>query len=129
MHFRIHNEGWVYLVSSIILTIITIPFFPLIGFLLFIISFFFFYFFRDPVRSIPNEEVVVSPADGEIVYIGESNLPKEININEKYLKISIFLDIFNVHVNRLPISGNVKTIKYVPANELVASVSSCLYFP
>lgn len=122
MHFRIHNEGWVYLVTSIIISIMTLPFFPIIGVLFLIISFCFFYFFRDPIRIIPNENVIVSPADGEIVFIGESDLPNELNTNGKYLKISIFLDLFNVHVNRLPVSGIIKEIKYVPGKFFRANI-------
>ena len=122
MHFRIHNEGWVYLVTSIIISIITLPFFPIIGVLFLIISFCFFYFFRDPIRIIPNENVIVSPADGEVVFIGESDLPNELNINGKYLKISIFLDLFNVHVNRIPVSGIIKEIIYVSGKFFRANI-------
>lgn len=122
MYFRIHNEGWVYLVVSVILTIITFPFFPIIGLFFLIISFCFFYFFRDPIRIIPNENVIVSPADGKIVFLGESNLPEECGIKGKFLKISIFLDIFNVHVNRMPMSGTVKDIKYISGKFFRANV-------
>ena len=122
MYFRIHNEGWVYLVVSVILTIIIFPFFPIVGLFLLIISFCFFYFFRDPIRIIPNENVIVSPADGKIVFLGESNLPEECGIKGKFLKISIFLDIFNVHVNRIPISGTVKDIKYIAGKFFRANV-------
>ena len=122
MYFRIHNEGWVYLVVSVILTIITFPFFPIVALFLLIISFCFFYFFRDPIRIIPNENVIVSPADGKIVFLGESNLPEECGIKGKFLKISIFLDIFNVHVNRMPISGIVKDIKYISGKFFKANV-------
>tara|TARA_B100000953_G_scaffold60741_1_gene48287 strand:+ start:3271 stop:3939 length:669 start_codon:yes stop_codon:yes gene_type:complete len=122
MHFRIHNEGWVYLVVSVIVTIIAFPFFPIIGLFLLFISFCFFYFFRDPIRIIPNENVIISPADGKIVFLGESNLPEECCIRGKFLKISIFLDVFNVHVNRLPMSGTVKDIKYVPGKFFRANV-------
>ena len=122
MYFRIHSEGWVYLVVSVILTIITFPFFPIVALFLLIISFCFFYFFRDPIRIIPNENVIVSPADGKIVFLGESNLPEECGIKGKFLKISIFLDIFNVHVNRMPISGIVKDIKYISGKFFRANV-------
>ena len=114
MHLKIHNEGWVYLISSIILTIITFPFFPIIGILLFLLSFGFFYFFRDPIRSVPTDKVIISPADGQIVSISESLPPKECNVTGEYNKISIFLSIFNVHVNRIPISGYVTKINYIP---------------
>ncbi len=122
MNFRIHNEGWVYLAVSVILTIITFPFFPIVGFFFLVISFCFFYFFCYPFRIIPNENVIVSPADGEIVFLGESNLPEEYGIKGKFLKISIFLDVFNVHVNRIPISGTIKDIKYVPGKFFRANV-------
>jgi len=122
MTIKIHNEGWIYFLSSTILTIICFPFFPIIGFLLLFVSFCIFYFFRDPIRTIPDVNVVVSPADGEIVFIGESDLPEECGIKEKFIKISIFLDIFNVHVNRLPISGNIKAIKYIPGKFFRANV-------
>ena len=105
MKLKIHNEGWVFLVSSIILTIIVTPFFNLLGILLAIISVLIFYFFRDPIRAIPNADVVVSPADGQVVYIGESELPEETMLSGKSLKISIFLDLYNVHVNRIPVSA------------------------
>ena len=122
MNLKIHNEGWVYLIASIILTIITFPFFPIIGILLLIISFCFFYFFRDPIRIIPQENVIVSPADGKIVFIGESDLPEECDIKGKYLKVSIFLDLYNVHVNRIPISGIIKKIIYVPGKFYRANI-------
>lgn len=122
MYFKIHNEGWVFLVSCAVLTIIIFPFFPIVGFLLLIITFIVFYFFRDPIRSIPNEDVIISPADGQIVSIEESELPEEINLKGNYLKISIFLDVFNVHVNRIPISGVVKEIHYIPGKFFRANV-------
>ncbi len=122
MHFRIHNEGWTYFVVSIILTIVIFPFFPIVGLFLLIISFYFYYFFRDPIRIIPHENVIVSPADGKIVFLGESNIPEECGIKGKFLKISIFLDIFNVHINRIPISGTVKDIKYIAGKFFRANV-------
>ena len=113
IQFKINSEGWVYVITSFILTIIFFPFFPIIGFLFIIISLFIVYFFRDPRRIIPVDDMIVSPADGLITYIGESNSPKESGINKKLLKISIFLNIFNVHVNRVPTYGNVKKIIYI----------------
>ena len=125
MHLRIHNEGWIYIsISSIItfLTFLLFPTFQILGFFLLIITFLIIYFFRDPVRVIPNEDVIISPADGEIVFIGESNLPKECKIEGKFYKISIFLDVFNVHVNRNPISGIIKNIIYIPGKFFRANV-------
>ena len=123
MQFRIHNEGWVYFISILILTIIFTPFFPIFGFILLIISLYIFYFFRDPIRSVPTENVVVSPADGTITYIGQSNAPTETNISDKFLKISIFLNIFNVHVNRVPTYGKVKNIFYISGKFINATLN------
>ena len=123
MQLKIHNEGWVYLVSIIILTIIVIPFFIFIGIFLAILSIYIFYFFRDPNRTIPLDGFIVSPADGTITYIGEANTPFDIeNNNQLYTKVSIFLSIFDVHVNRMPIDGTIKEIKYIPGKFLNATL-------
>ena len=113
IQFKINSEGWIYVITSFILTIIFFPFFPLIGFLFIILTLFIVYFFRDPKRIIPVDDLIVSPADGLITYIGECNSPEESGINQKLLKISIFLNIFNVHVNRVPTYGHVKKINYI----------------
>ena len=113
MKFRIHNEGWIYFISSTILTIISFPFFPMVGFLLLILTSYIFYFFRDPIRSVPIDDFVMSPADGVVTFIGETIPPIDIKNQEKYIKVSIFLNIFNVHVNRIPTSGIVKKINYI----------------
>ena len=113
MQFKIHNQGWVYFISSLIITIILFPFFPIIGIILVIFTCYIFYFFRDPERSIPLNDVIVSPADGIVTYIGPSRAPIDLETSDQFLKISIFLNIFNVHVNRMPTSGIVKKIKYI----------------
>ena len=113
MQFKIHNQGWVYFISSLIVTIILFTFFPIIGIILGIFTFYIFYFFRDPERSIPLDDVIVSPADGIVTYIGPSRAPIDLETSDQFCKISIFLNIFNVHVNRMPTSGIVKKIKYI----------------
>ena len=123
MQLKIHNEGWVYLVSVIILTIIVIPFFIFIGIFFAILSIYIFYFFRDPNRTIPLDDFIVSPADGTITYIGDANTPFDIENNNKlYTKVSIFLSIFDVHVNRMPIDGTIKEIKYIPGKFINATL-------
>ena len=123
MQLKIHNEGWIYLVSAIILTIIVTPFFVFIGIFFAILSIYIFYFFRDPNRIIPQDDFIVSPADGTITYIGETNNPLDIeNNNEIYTKVSIFLSIFDVHVNRMPIEGTIKEIKYIPGKFINATL-------
>ena len=122
MQFQIHSTGWVYVIIFSILTIIFFPFFPLIGILLAILTLFIINFFRDPQRLIPVDDIIVSPADGTITYIGESEAPKESEINERFLKISIFLNIFNVHVNRVPTYGKVKKINYISGKFISATL-------
>ena len=123
MQLKIHNEGWVYFVISCLITIIIIPFYTILGIFLFILSIYIFYFFRDPIRSIPNDDVVVSPADGLVTFIGESNSPLENNLDKNnYTKISIFLSIFDVHVNRMPIDASILSINYIPGKFLNATL-------
>ena len=122
MQIKIHQEGWIYFIVSSILTIIFFAFFPFIGIFFLVLSAYIFYFFRDPIRTIPTEDVIVSPADGLITYIGKSNAPKECNTKNQFLKISIFLNIFNVHVNRTPIAGKIKNIVYVPGKFINATL-------
>jgi phosphatidylserine decarboxylase len=79
---------------------------------LFILAAFSFWFFRDPEREIPEGPVAVSPADGKVVAV----LPQTDST-----RISIFLNIFDVHVNRSPIGGQIKEVRYQPGLLLVAS--------
>ena len=122
MKFKIHSEGWIYVIIFSILTIIFFPFFPIIGILLAILTLFIINFFRDPQRLIPVDDIIVSPADGTITYIGESEAPKESEITDRFLKISIFLNIFNVHVNRVPTYGKVKKINYISGKFISATL-------
>ena len=123
MQFRIHNEGWVYFVISCFITIIIIPFYTIFGILLCILSIYIFYFFRDPIRVKPNEKVVVSPADGTITFIGSSKNPLNDDLDHSiYIKVSIFLSIFDVHVNRMPVDATVSSIKYIPGKFINATL-------
>ena len=122
MHFRIHKEGRVYFIILLIVTFIFIFISLLLALFFLILSFYIFYFFRDPVRSIPLEDVIVSPADGIITYIGPSESPIEINNSQKFIKVSIFLNIFNVHVNRIPTLASIKNIKYIHGKFINASL-------
>ena len=123
MQLKIHNEGWVYFIISCLLTIIIMPFYTILGIILCILSAYIFYFFRDPVRAIPEEKVIVSPADGLVTFIGKSRNP----LNDKsdqntYSKISIFLSIFDVHVNRMPVDARISQIKYIPGKFINATL-------
>ncbi|MDC2965861.1 phosphatidylserine decarboxylase [Alphaproteobacteria bacterium] len=83
------------------------------------------YFFRDPERVIPEKKnIIISPADGKILFAGPSKAPENLSDNKQQdlNKVSIFMNIFNVHVNRIPISGKVIWLKYVPGTFLNASL-------
>jgi phosphatidylserine decarboxylase len=85
------------------------------------ITFFICYFFRDPDRVIPSDNgAVVAPADGKVILVGpEDNSPF---FKGKCIKISIFMSIFNVHINRIPHEGQVKTISYYPGKFFSANL-------
>ena len=123
MQLKIHNEGWVYFVISCLITIIIIPFYTILGVLLCILSAYIFYFFRDPVRSIPGEKVIVSPADGLVTFIGITKNPLNDETDQNsYKKISIFLNVFDVHVNRMPVDAKISQIKYIPGKFINATL-------
>ena len=83
-----------------------------------------YYFFRDPERVIIGDDnYLVSPADGEVIKVEEVDGPKELNLeNKKFKKISIFMNVFDCHVNRTPCSGQVEDILYKPGKFLNASL-------
>jgi len=123
MQLKIHNEGWVYFVISCLITIIIIPFYTILGISLCILSAYIFYFFRDPVRSIPGEKVIVSPADGLVTFIGITKNPLNDETDQNsYKKISIFLSVFDVHVNRMPVDAKISQIKYIPGKFINATL-------
>lgn len=80
------------------------------------------YFFRDPIRVTPQEkDIIISPADGKVIFIGDANIPEEIPYKFEATKISIFMNIFNVHVNRSIANGIVKDVIYNPGKFFNAS--------
>jgi len=86
-----------------------------------LLSLFIAYFFRNPRREIPNlQNVILSPADGRIVHVGECE--EDRFLKEKTLKISIFMSLFDVHINRAPVSGTILAQKYLPGRFLIANV-------
>ena len=113
--FKINKHAHIYIISLIFIIIIFLSFISIIFLLLLFILFFVLYFFRDPERIIPNNNnLFVSPADGLITYVGPSEPPIESEVaNKEYNKISIFLNIFDVHVNRIPSNGEIVFIKYI----------------
>ena len=120
---KLHPEGYKFIVIAVVLTIILYIFSGALGLLGFILSIWVYYFFRDPERVIIDDDnYLVSPADGEIIKVEEVDGPKELNLeNKKFKKISIFMNVFDCHVNRTPCKGQIEEILYKPGKFLNAS--------
>ncbi len=121
---KIHKEGYKFLAISILATFLALFFSKLIGVILLLITVWVYYFFRDPERfSINDDTFLVSPADGLITDISERSGPEELRLeNVTYTKVSIFMNVFNCHVNRIPTSGSIEEIYYKPGKFLNASL-------
>ena len=118
MYFRFHKE----VSAALIILFLLVVFFYFIFKPFFIISLvlliFTFYFFRDPERVVPlGDDILVSPADGLITNISETKEGKK-----NYTKVSIFLSIFNVHIQRLPISGVITKVDYIEGKFINATL-------
>ncbi len=120
---KIHAEGYKFLVISGIITLIFYSFSDFLGLLGLLISVWVYYFFRDPERVIINDDnYLVSPADGEVIKVEETEGPKELNLeNKRFKKISIFMNVFDCHVNRTPCKGKIEEILYKPGKFFNAS--------
>jgi len=112
----IHPEGYLFIVAAIVLALFVHWLIPAIGWLFWILPLFVAYFFRDPPRVSPvREGLVLSPADGRVSQIGFFPPPAELGMGDApRLRISIFLSVFDVHINRTPVGGRVSKIVYTP---------------
>ena len=121
---KIHAEGYKFLVIAGIITIIFYIFSILLGLIGFVLTIWVYYFFRDPDRIIINDDnYLVSPADGEVIKVEEVDGPKELGLeNKKFKKISIFMNVFDCHVNRTPCKGRIEEILYKPGKFFNASL-------
>ena len=121
---KIHSEGYKFLAISIFVTIFLNFFNSFLGFIGLVLSVWVYYFFRDPERvSINDDSYLTSPADGEVLMVHEVDGPKELNLDKKkYTKISIFMNVFDCHVNRSPCEGSISEIFYKPGKFLNASL-------
>ena len=121
---KIHGEGYKFLVIIGLATIILYFIHGFLGFIGLVLSIWVYYFFRDPDRiSINDDNYLTSPADGLILQVLETHGPKELGLeNRKFTKISIFMNIFDCHVNRAPCSGKILEILYKPGKFLNASL-------
>ena len=121
---KLHSEGYKFIVIAVVLTIILYIFSSFLGFVGLVLTIWVYYFFRDPERVIINDEnYLVSPADGEIIKVEEVVGPKELGLeNKKFSKISIFMNVFDCHVNRTPCKGHIEEILYKPGKFINASL-------
>ncbi len=120
----IHREGYIFIISFAAVTFLLASFSSTMGWIGFIATSWCIYFFRNPDRFTPiNEDLVISPADGVIQNIVETIPPAELNLGtEEMIRISIFLNIFDVHVNRIPATGKILTLHYYPGKFFNASL-------
>ena len=121
---KIHAEGYKFLVISGIITILFYSFSDFLGLIGLILTIWVYYFFRDPERVIINDDnFLVSPADGEVIKVEEVEGPRELALeNKKFNKISIFMNVFDCHVNRTPCKGKIDEILYKPGKFVNASL-------
>ena len=121
---KIHNEGYKFLVIFGFATLILYFISSFLGLIGLVLTIWVYYFFRDPERiSINDENFLVSPADGLILKVEETDGPKELKLeNKKFKKISIFMNVFDCHVNRTPCSGKITEILYKPGKFFNASL-------
>ena len=121
---KIHSEGYKFLAIAIFVTIFLNFFSTFLGLIGLVLSVWVYYFFRDPERiSINDDGYLTSPADGEVLMVHEVDGPKELNLeSKKFTKISIFMNVFDCHVNRTPCQGKISEILYKPGKFLNASL-------
>ena len=121
---KIHAEGYKFLVIFGIATLVLYFISSFLGLVGLVLTIWCYYFFRDPERqSINSDDYLVSPADGEIIKVEEVNGPKELGLEQrKFTKISIFMNVFDCHVNRSPCSGTISEISYKSGKFINASL-------
>ena len=125
---KVHNEGYKFLVIFGVITLIFYFISNFLGLVGLVLTIWCYYFFRDPERyPINDEDYLVSPADGVVLQVKETNGPKELNLeNKTFTKVSVFMNVFDCHVNRTPCSGKVSKILYMPGKFFNASIDLSL---
>ena len=121
---KIHAEGYKFLVIAGIITIVFYIFSNFLGLIGLVLTIWVYYFFRDPERVIIDDNnYLVSPADGEVIKVEEVDGPKELGLENKiFKKISVFMNVFDCHVNRTPCAGKIEEILYKPGKFVNASL-------
>ena len=120
---KLHKEGYRFLAIAAVVTFILLLISNFLGLIGFVLTAWVYYFFRDPERfPINDENYLLSPADGVVSQIIQTNGPSELGLeNKKFTRISIFMNAFNCHVNRVPSSGKITKIFYKPGTYINAS--------
>ena len=121
---KLHKEGYKFLAIAAVITFILLLISNFLGIISFIITVWVYYFFRDPERfPINDENYLISPADGVISQIVDIKGPKELGLEDKqFTRVSIFMNVFDCHVNRSPSSGKIEEIFYKPGKYINASL-------
>ena len=121
---KLHREGYRFVTIAAVTTFILLLINNYLGLIALVITIWIYYFFRDPERfPIIDENYIVSPADGKISQIIETNGPQELGLEGiKYTRISIFMDVLCCHVNRVPYTGTVDEIFYKPGKYINATL-------
>jgi phosphatidylserine decarboxylase len=120
---RIHREGWPFIVAAGLFNLVLFLAVPPLGWLFLIVTVWVVAFFRDPERVTPTaENLVICPADGRLLPIVNAEPPPELHLPQgTYIRLSVFMNVFNVHVNRIPCNGTVTTLAYRPGKFFNAS--------
>jgi phosphatidylserine decarboxylase len=114
LRIPIHREGWPFILVALVFNFVFFLLSPWAGWLFAPLTIWCIAFFRDPERTTPEGQgLVISPADGRLLPIARAIPPRELEMSaEPRLRLSIFMDIFDVHVNRAPINGRVTALSY-----------------
>ena len=120
----IHPEGWKFAFIFFVISLLTYLVYSPISIIGFLLTLFTLWFFRDPSRNTPvDSNLIISSADGKVCLIDEAYPPKEVSMKqEKMKRVCVFMNVFNVHVNRSPVAGVIKDIVYKEGQFLNASL-------
>lgn len=122
--FPIHKEGFKFIFIFAMVTVLLALMSNTLGLIGLVLTLWCIFFFRDPERVIPVEDhVIVSPADGVVTRVEYGvEAPDDLGYGkQKFNKVSVFLNVFNVHVNRVPVSGTITKVNYKPGKFLSAN--------
>jgi phosphatidylserine decarboxylase len=130
VNFSIHREGLKFIGILAIISLIFVFISATFAWIFLFLTLFCAFFFRNPKRAVPsNKDLIVSPADGTVCAVTFEAPAGELGIGEeKRHKVSIFLSIFNVHINRMPIDGRIRNIIYQPGAFLNAALDKSSVF-